>query len=68
MPGNVFVRHDWFDPNAESAAQDYWRRTALGWYKDFTRNVRITAEYDIVANSLTKTHDNTYGLQVQTRF
>ena len=67
MPGNVFARYDWFDPS-DGPQRDYWRRTSLGWYRDFTRNVRLTAEYDWVTNELTATHDDTYGLQVQGRF
>lgn len=67
VPGNLFARHDWFDPS-DGPQRDYWRRTSLGWYKDFTRNIRLTLEYDWVTDELTPTQDNTYGLQVQGRF
>jgi len=67
-PGNVFVRHDVFDPSG-SAVGDYWHRTGFGWYKDFTKQMRITAEYDLVHNKLTHTHnDHTFGLEVQANF
>lgn len=63
-PGNFFARYDWFDRN-EEVGRDYWKRWSFGWYRDFTRNIRITAEYDYVTNQLTQTrHPNTFGLQV----
>jgi hypothetical protein len=66
--GSFFVRHDIFDPN-EDATNDYWRRTSLGWFKDFTPQFRLTAEYDLVKNKLTPTsHDDTFGLEVQGNF
>ncbi|HEU4753309.1 MAG TPA: hypothetical protein VFU47_09400 [Armatimonadota bacterium] len=66
--GNLFVRHDVFDPN-EDAARDYWARTSLGWYKDFTKQFRLTAEYDLVRNKLTPTsNDNTFGVEFQANF
>jgi hypothetical protein len=65
MPGSFFVRYDWFDPNDE-AGHDYWKRYSFGWYKDFTKNIRLTAEYDYVTNQLTQTrHPNTFGLELQ---
>jgi hypothetical protein len=66
--GNFFARYDVFDPNTQ-AANDYWSRTSLGWFKDFTKQIRLTAEYDIVRNRLTHTsNDNTWGIQVQANF
>ena len=66
--GNLFVRHDVFDPN-EKAARDYWSRTSIGWYKDFTRQFRLTGEYDFVTNRvLSQARQNTFGLQVQGNF
>jgi hypothetical protein len=66
--GNLFVRHDVFDPN-EKAARDYWSRTSIGWYKDFTRQFRLTGEYDFVTNrALSQARQNTFGLQVQGNF
>jgi hypothetical protein len=66
--GNFFARYDVYDPN-EDAAHDYWSRTSLGWFKDFTKQIRLTAEYDIVRNKLTPTsNDNVWGIQVQANF
>jgi hypothetical protein len=66
--GRLFVRHDVFDPD-ESAVHDYWRRTGIGWFKDFTRQFRLTAEYDFVTNSLTRgSRDNTFGIEAQSNF
>ena len=65
IPGSFFVRYDWFDRN-ESVGHDYWKRYGFGWYKDFTKNIRLTAEYDYVVNQLTQTrHPNTFGLELQ---
>jgi hypothetical protein len=67
-PGNLFARHDWYDPGF-GPGQDYFRRSILGWYKDLNRNLRITAEYDWVRNSATSVEiDDTYGVEVQARF
>jgi hypothetical protein len=66
--GNFFVRHDLFDPN-EDAAKDYWKRTGVGWFKDFTRQLRLTAEYDFVTNELANhSRQNTFGFEVQANF
>lgn len=66
--GNFFVRHDLFDPN-EDAPKDYWKRTGIGWYKDFTRQFRLTGEYDFVTNRLLrKSRQNTFGIEVQGNF
>lgn len=66
--GNFFLRHDIFDPD-EDAGHDYWRRTSLGWFKDFTRQFRLTAEYDFVTNKQTTTsNDNTFGVEFQANF
>lgn len=64
--GNVFVRHDIFDPNT-SVGNDMWNRTSIGWYKDFGL-LRATAEYDIAKNERTPTGDNTFGIQIQLRY
>jgi hypothetical protein len=66
--GNLFVRHDVFDPN-ENAPRDYWSRTSLGWYKDFSRQFRLTGEYDLVTNRLlAHAHPNTFGVELQGNF
>jgi hypothetical protein len=68
QPGTLFVRYDVFDPNT-GAPHDYWSRTSLGWYKDFTRQFRLTGEYDLVTNrALSDPHQNTWGIQVQGSF
>jgi len=67
-PGNFFIRHDIFDPNRQVRG-DNWRRTSLGWFREFGPHVRITAEYDFVNNGLTPTsNDDTYGAEVQVSF
>ncbi len=63
--GGMFFRYDVFDPDRD-AADNMWRRAAFGWYKDFTPNVRMTAEYDYVTNPATGSND-TYALQVQVK-
>ena len=64
VPGNFFARYDWFDRD-EEVGRDYWKRWSFGWYREFTKNIRITAEYDYVTNQLTQTrHPNTFGVQV----
>ncbi len=66
--GGLLVRHDVFDPN-EHAAHDYWSRTSIGWYKDFTRQFRLALEYDLVTNrSASDHHPNTFGIQTQANF
>jgi hypothetical protein len=66
--GNLFVRQDVFDPN-ENAAHDYWSRTSIGWFKDFTRQFRLTGEYDFVTNRLlSHPHPNTFGIEMQGNF
>jgi hypothetical protein len=66
--GNVFVRYDLFEPNTH-ASGDLWHRTGFGWYRDFTRQFRLTAEYDWVHNELTKTtNDHTFGVELQSNF
>jgi phosphate-selective porin O/P len=68
QPGNLFARQDVFDPNTH-AAHDYWSRTTLGWSKDFTRQFRLTLEYDLVTNrALPHPHPNTFGIQTQANF
>ena len=68
QPGNFLVRYDVFDPN-EHAAHDYWARTSIGWSKDFTRQFRLTLEYDLVTNrALSHPHPNTFGIQTQANF
>lgn len=67
--GNIFLRHDIYDPAADSLTPDYWKRTSVGWSKDFNKNVRLTAEYDFITNSAThQKEDDTLGFQVSTRF
>jgi hypothetical protein len=68
-PGTLFVRHDVFDPN-EHAAHDYWRRTSIGWYKDLTRQFRLTGEYDIIRDGALGAHPhaNEFGVQLQGNF
>ena len=67
--GNLFVRQDVFDPNTH-AAHDYWSRTGIGWFKDFTRQFRLTGEYDFVTNRLLShhPHPNTFGIEMQGNF
>jgi phosphate-selective porin len=66
--GSLLVRYDVFDPN-ENAAHDYWSRTGIGWYKDFTRQFRLALEYDIATNrALSHPHANTFGIQTQANF
>jgi hypothetical protein len=66
--GNFFIRHDLFDPD-EDAADDYWSRTGIGWFKDFTKQFRLTAEYDFVRNKKTNlSSDNTFGIEAQLNF
>jgi len=66
--GNLFVRYDVFDPN-EHAPHDYWSRAGIGWYKDFTRQFRLTGEYDFVTNrTQSDAHQNEFGLQLQGNF
>jgi hypothetical protein len=68
QPGNLFARQDVFDPNTH-AAHDDWSRTTLGWSKDFTRQFRLTLEYDLVTNrALPHPHPNTFGIQTQANF
>jgi hypothetical protein len=66
--GSFFLRHDIFDPD-EDAGSDYWKRTSIGWFKDFTRHFRLTAEYDFVRNKATAaSNDNTFGIEAQANF
>jgi hypothetical protein len=66
--GNLFVRYDVFDPH-DNAPRDYWARTSIGWYKDFTRQFRLTGEYDLVTNRLLPhAHPNTFGVELQGNF
>lgn len=65
-PGHVFVRADVFDPDTD-ASRDFWRRVSLGWYKDVSRNFRVTAQYDFLKAEGTN-FDNTWGLEAQLRF
>jgi hypothetical protein len=66
--GNFFARYDIFDPS-ESKPGDYWSRSSVGWFKDFTRQFRLTAEYDFVQNRATKTsHDDVFGIEAQANF
>jgi hypothetical protein len=65
--GNFFLRHDIFDPD-QGHGHDYWRRTSLGWFKDFTPRFRLTLEYDFVKNRATHGRDDTFGLEAQANF
>lgn len=66
--GSFFLRRDIFDPR-EGAPADYWSRTSLGWFRDFTRYLRITAEYDFVRDRRTAgDDDDTFGVELQTSF
>jgi hypothetical protein len=66
--GSALLRYDVFDPN-EHAARDYWSRTTIGWYKDFTRQFRLALEYDLVTNrAASHHHPNTFGIQTQANF
>lgn len=66
--GNLFVRQDVFDPS-ENAPNDHWSRTSIGWFKDFTRQFRLTGEYDLVTNRLlAHAHPNTFGIEMQGNF
>ncbi len=64
--GGPFARYDLFDPNRDTAG-DTFRRLALGWWKDVTANVRLTAEYDLVDNP-SEGSDDLFGFQVQARY
>ncbi len=67
-PGSFFVRYDRYDPDVD-AKKNVFDRLGFGWYKDFTKNVRITAEYDFVTNHVTQTrHPNTFGIELQTNW
>ena len=63
------MRQDVFDPNTH-AAHDHWSRTGIGWFKDFTRQFRLTGEYDFVTNRLLShhPHPNTFGIEMQGNF
>jgi hypothetical protein len=65
--GGFFARHQVFDPNA-GLGGDYYRATGFGWWKDLSKNLRITAEYDLAVDRATPTCDNTFGVQIQTSF
>jgi hypothetical protein len=67
--GNVYVRHDVFDPD-DKAVHDYWHNTSLGWYRDFTKQFRLTAEYNLVRNeaSTLASGNNTFGIEAQANF
>jgi hypothetical protein len=65
--GGFFARHQVFDPNADLGG-DYYRATGFGWWKDLSKNLRITAEYDLAVDRATPTSDNTFGVQIQTSF
>jgi hypothetical protein len=65
--GGPFARYDLFDPNLD-APHDLFRRLAFGWWKDLTKSVRITGEYDRVTNPLVGGGTDTYGVQLQSRF
>lgn len=67
--GSPFFRYDYFDPS-DGPGQDFFKRYTIGWYKDFTRNIRVTGEYDWVTNNAragTK-HPNTFGIELQGNF
>jgi hypothetical protein len=64
IPGVFFARHDIYNPNT-SAGGSMWNREVLGLYKDIG-NLRVSGEYDFVANAAVKGNSNLFAFQLQT--